>query len=214
MARRKIKARYGGSCGACSAPIAVGDSIYSMPPYGWVCARCTGNRDSGAPTPAHVLTKVTRDMIVKPSLSVTNSQAEVLVRIVLTLVPDVVPVRRPHRELPAGGRWFNGVTGWAPPEPMADWKPEAIVGYVMDTLEDGRSTNLNKGAVFQLLRFLESRTGLFLFFENRPLEHSDQYRFTHLDQRELAEFCDDRAPLDRVNAAKDIPGASDSTRSP
>lgn len=202
MARRKIKARYGGSCGACSARIVVGDAIYSMPPYGWVCARCTGDRDSGAPTPAHVLTKVTRDMIMKPSLSVTNSQAEVLVRIVLTLVPDVVPVRRPHRELPSGGRWFNSVTGWAPPEPMADWKPEAIVGYVMDALEDGRSTNLNKGAVFQVLWFLESRTGLFLFFGDRPLEHSDQYGFTHVDQRELAEFCDDRAPLDRVNAGE------------
>jgi hypothetical protein len=214
MARRKTTARYGGSCGACSAPIAVGDSIYPMPPYGWVCARCTGDRDSGAPTPAHVLTKVTRDMVVKQSLSLTNSQAEVLLRIVLALVPDVVPVRRPHQDLPPGGRWFNGVTGWAPPEPMAYWKPAAIVGYVMDALADGRSTNLNKGAVFQLLRFLESRTGWPFFFENRPLEHADQYRFTHVDQRELAEFRDDRAPLDRVKAPKGNPGAPGSTRLP
>jgi hypothetical protein len=206
MARKEITARYGGSCRACSAPIAVGDSIYHMRPYGWVCARCAGDRDSGAPTPADVLNKVTRDMVVKPSLSLTNSQAEVLLRTVLALAPDVVPVRRPHRDLPPGGRWFNGMTGWAPTDPMAYWQPEVIVGYMMDALEDGRSTNLNKGAVFQLLSFLEDQTGWPFFFENRPLEHAHHRGSTHADQRALVEFRDDCAPLDSVEAPKETPG--------
>ncbi len=146
-------------------------------------------------------------MTVKPSLSVTNSQAEVVVQIVRDLIPDVVPVRRPHQELPPGGRWFNGVTGWAPLEPMADWTSEEIIGYVLDALEDGRSTNLNKGAVFRLLRFLEGRTGWPFFFQDRYLEPADRYCLVHISSRDLARFHDDRPPLDRISTAGGSPKA-------
>lgn len=200
MARRGIRARYGGSCGACSAAIAAGDFIYPMAPHGWVCAGCAGTPTSAPPTPAQVLTKVARDMVLKPSLSVTNRQAGILVRIVLGLVPDVVPVRRPLEGLPPGGRWFNGVTGWDPSVPMDGWTPREIIGYVLDALADERNTNLNKGAVLRLLQFMEDETGWPFFFDARLLEPGDRYRLTHVSPRELAEFRDDEPPLNRLIA--------------
>src|SRR5579862_1475805 len=139
---KKIAARYRGSCAACARAIDIGDSIYSMTPYGWVCGTCARADGASSPTPAEVLTKVTRDIVVKSSLSVTNEQVEVLLRIVLALAP-VVPIHRPVKELPPGGRWFNSVTGWFASgwdDRMETWTPEQLIGYLMDALKDGRNT--------------------------------------------------------------------------
>lgn len=201
--RKRIKARYRGSCGACSAAIAAGDFVYSAESYGWICARCAGTVAPVMPTPAQVLTKVTRDMVLKSSLSLTNSQAEVLVHTALALAPGVVPVRRPLQKPPAEGRWFNGVTGWDPSKWMLDWTPEEIIGYVLDALEDKRNTNLNKGAVLRLLQFMETETGRSFFFDARPLESEDGYYLTRVSPRELVEFRDDEPPLDCVNRVED-----------
>jgi len=187
--RRKIPARYRGSCGACARAINVGDPIYSLTPYGWVCGTCARAEGASPPTPAEVLTKITRDLVLKASLSVTNQQVEALLRVVRALAPEVEPERRPIQELPPDGRWFNSVTGWYVDDwsdRMEAWEPERLIGYLMDALADNRNTNLNKGGVRTLLRFLEDVTGWpFLSSVGRPVESIMQFR-------------DDAPPLDRV----------------
>jgi hypothetical protein len=126
---------------------------------------------------------------MKPSLSLTNQQVVVLLRVVQTLAPEVVPVRRPVKELPPEGRWFNSVTGWFVvgwEDRMEAWLPDRLIGYLMDALEDGRNTNLNKGAAYTLLRLLEEATGWpFLVTGRQSVD-------------DLMGFRDDAPPLDRV----------------
>lgn len=183
-----VIARYPSLCSACLTPITVGGKIYPRRPHSWVCSTCAPTLESQPPTAAEVLTKVTRDMVTRSSVSVTNEEAEVLVRTVLAVVSSTVPIRRPVQTLPPGGRWFNLVTGWDGSTWMDDWTPEEIIGYVFDAIEDGRSTNLNKGAIFRLLRFMETATGTSFFLRDRLAKPADASTFTGFSRAELVDF--------------------------
>jgi hypothetical protein len=197
--RNGIVARYPGTCRSCSAALAVGDRVYPRPPQGWVCGACATPRSSTLPTPAELLNKITLGMVTKVSVSLRNAEAELLVRVVLAVVPDTSVSRRPVRTEPSRG-WFNRVTGWD--GSMDAWSAEEILGYVLDALEDRRSTNLNKGALYQLLRYMETATGKPFFFRTRLLTDADAFNFTGFDPSELRRFHNEDLP------ALDVPRES------